>query len=403
MLTKPIRQSLACLILTLSGIQSAQADFAQQFFDPVDGRFDASTYLAENAFGFLPVPIIITEPALDSGLGMMGLFFHEDEESAEARKQAMLKSDNAAAYLLPPSASVLFGAYTGNDSWLAGAGHMGFFKQGTIRYQVGGGYGDINLDYYSVGETELTRPLSLKTSAGAFIQSLKFKVGDQPIFIGPTQRFIDADLSPVNDLGEVLPPWIPPPVSDKLTELLTQDIKTSGLGLIAEFDTRDNMFTPKAGVFYDISYILYRDSIGSDIEYDALAINGLNYFRLSDSLRAGVRLAAEIVNGDESLPPFAQPAMQLRGIPAARYQGTHVGVVEAELTWELDSRWSILGFSGVGRAANSGSDFSSASSRVSNGVGFRYEIARRYGFHMGIDIARGPEDTVWYIQAGSAW
>ena len=40
---------------------------------------------------------------------------------------------------------------------------------------------------------------------------------------------------------------------------------------------------------------------------------------------------------------------------------------------------------------------------VSKGVGFRYLIATRYGFVMGADIARGPEDTAFYIQAGSTW
>jgi hypothetical protein len=40
---------------------------------------------------------------------------------------------------------------------------------------------------------------------------------------------------------------------------------------------------------------------------------------------------------------------------------------------------------------------------VSKGVGFRYLIAKRYGFAMGADIARGPEETAFYIQAGSAW
>jgi len=30
-------------------------------------------------------------------------------------------------------------------------------------------------------------------------------------------------------------------------------------------------------------------------------------------------------------------------------------------------------------------------------------IAKRYGFEMGLDIARGPEETVFYIQGGTAW
>jgi len=40
---------------------------------------------------------------------------------------------------------------------------------------------------------------------------------------------------------------------------------------------------------------------------------------------------------------------------------------------------------------------------VTNGGGFRYLIARRYGFKSGLDIARDPEDTVFYLQAGTAW
>ena len=60
-------------------------------------------------------------------------------------------------------------------------------------------------------------------------------------------------------------------------------------------------------------------------------------------------------------------------------------------------------FVGAGWADNSGSDLFSSSTIVSQGVGFRYNIARMYGMHVGLDVARGPEDTVWYIQVGSAW
>ncbi len=48
-------------------------------------------------------------------------------------------------------------------------------------------------------------------------------------------------------------------------------------------------------------------------------------------------------------------------------------------------------------------DLSDAEVANSYGSGFRYLIARRYGMTMGIDIARGPEETAWYIQAGSSW
>lgn len=93
----------------------------------------------------------------------------------------------------------------------------------------------------------------------------------------------------------------------------------------------------------------------------------------------------------------------MRGIPAMRYQGNTVVAAEAEITWQIDPRWSVNAFVGAGRAANEIDDLDEQPTRVTKGGGFRYLIARQYGFEMGLDIARGPEDTVFYIQAGTAW
>ncbi|WVM87807.1 hypothetical protein ULG90_23320 [Halopseudomonas pachastrellae] len=37
------------------------------------------------------------------------------------------------------------------------------------------------------------------------------------------------------------------------------------------------------------------------------------------------------------------------------------------------------------------------------GGGFRYLVAERYGFWMGAEMERGPEESAFYIQAGSSW
>ena len=40
---------------------------------------------------------------------------------------------------------------------------------------------------------------------------------------------------------------------------------------------------------------------------------------------------------------------------------------------------------------------------TTGGFGIRYEVARKYGLHMGIDVAYGPTGPVYYVQFGSAW
>ncbi len=40
---------------------------------------------------------------------------------------------------------------------------------------------------------------------------------------------------------------------------------------------------------------------------------------------------------------------------------------------------------------------------MTGGFGFRYELARKYGIHAGLDLALGPDNTAIYVQIGSAW
>ena len=40
---------------------------------------------------------------------------------------------------------------------------------------------------------------------------------------------------------------------------------------------------------------------------------------------------------------------------------------------------------------------------VTGGGGFRYELARRYGIHAGVDVAFSSDDAAVYLQIGSAW
>ena len=373
------------------------------FIDKLDGNLDASRYLSENAYGFLPVPIIITDPAVEGGLGMMGLFFHESEEEKTTRLKAMQdeSNDNASHSLMPPSISAAFGAYTGNDSYFLGGGHMGFFNKGRIRYMGGGGYGDINIDFYGFGDVTLPKPLTINTQATAIMQTLKFKLGDSAFFLGPMHRYIDATLS--TSLFGTKTNATAVHHESNLRNVLSGKIVTSGAGLTLEYDSRDNFFSPTDGLKYEFNYLWFDDVIGSDIDYTLTELTALNYFKLPEHWRTAIRVEANYVDSAQTLPPYATPYISMRGIPAARYQGQSVAMSELEVAYRINLRWEVSAFAGVGKATDSFSDFSDSASRVSRGAGFRYLIARRYDFNMGIDIAKGPEDTVFYIQAGSAW
>jgi hypothetical protein len=52
-------------------------------------------------------------------------------------------------------------------------------------------------------------------------------------------------------------------------------------------------------------------------------------------------------------------------------------------SWAQDAAWGH------------GTSFDDAGTVVTKGVGFRYMLASRLGLSMGIDIAKGPEDTAF--------
>ena len=121
------------LLVALCCHEAKAQGFWSQFADPDDGRFDTSRFIADNAYGFLPVPIIITDPAVDGGLGAVGLVFHETEAQKEKRLAALRNSEEGARFLLTLSVSAA-AAVTGNESWFVGGGNMVFFKESRIRY-----------------------------------------------------------------------------------------------------------------------------------------------------------------------------------------------------------------------------------------------------------------------------
>ena len=127
--------SLATLLVASSPVMAEQS----YFFDEQDGQLDLGYHLAENAYGFLPVPVIITEPAIGYGGGLMGLFLHETEQEKQARKKKALESIDGGAQLVPASMTLVGAGGTENGTWFAFAGHRHSWLKDSIRYTGGAG------------------------------------------------------------------------------------------------------------------------------------------------------------------------------------------------------------------------------------------------------------------------
>ena len=160
---------------------------------------------------------------------------------------------------------------------------------------------------------------------------------------------------------------------------------------------RDNQFSPESGQEALVEAIFWDDAVGSDSSFTNLEARVKSYFPVLDEHVLGFRINGKTAS--DGAPFYLRPFVQLRGIPAMRYQGDTAVSAEVEFRYALDPRWSLLAFGGAGASWNDALPDSDAV--YAGGAGFRYLAARPLGISMGLDLAVGPEDTVLYVAIGS--
>ncbi|WP_413288189.1 glyceraldehyde-3-phosphate dehydrogenase [Bdellovibrio sp. HCB337] len=351
---------------------------AVSLMDPEDGYLDASNWLLEH-HGFIPVPVIITEPAVGYGAGV-ALLFMQRGQPGHHREEGKFA---------PPIVTAVAAGATENGTKFAGLVHQRSWDEDHWRYFGAIALTSINLDFYELSDFRQNAPtLEYNLDGGGTAQEIRRRLGESEWFAGLRYLYADITASFAGDY----PPFL---------ESAKNRERNGGLAVVANYDGRDNTLSPQDGYQGEFRYYVFDPAFGSDHKYRLAVADLTGFWQFNPTWGAAARLLTKKMSGD---PPFyTKPYINLRGIAKMRYQGDLAVSSEGELRWSPHHRWQYSVFGGVGKAVTEGQDYDDASSAGTYGAGFRYLMARLLGFQMGLDLARGPEETVVYIQAGSAW
>lgn len=346
--------------------------------DTLDGKFDFSRFLID-AHGFIPVPFIITEPALGGlGLAVAPLFLTPKKDLPKT------------AGYVPPDITAGFAMYTVNGSWALGGGRFGSIPKAGIKYRIGAAYADINMSFYREVSGLGEKKFEFNFQTIPIFGSVSKKITKQGLYAGLQYLFANTKVSPNFD-GD-----IPDFIEEK--EL---DNNIATMGIFLDWDSRNSVFTPDKGMRLHSLYSMDDNWTGSDFTYQRLNFMLNWFYPIKKNWISGLRAEWQQAYGEP--PFFLLPYVNLRGIPVARYQGESVLMLETEQRFDLNMRWSILGFMGYGHT-NLKNELINQSENVYNlGGGFRYLIARAFKIRTGIDIAKGPDSWGWYIVFGHNW
>ena len=178
-------------------------------------------------------------------------------------------------------------------------------------------------------------------------------------------------------------------------------VKISAPTAVVEYDTRDNVFTPTQGIYSESSYLASREALGASTDFERFDQVLIGWHTLPQRVTLGARGVYSW--SSDGTPFFLRPFVQLRGVPAMRFQGDQAASLELEARWQFLGRWSAVAFGGAGTTRTEKDSFSATKNVGSGGVGFRYELASKFGMNAGMDVAHSPGTTAVYFVVGNAW
>ena len=333
----------------------------------------------EGKSGFVIMPIPISNPTIGTGLGAAGMFLYPVDNKS------------------PVSSTTVGGFYTSNDSWGAGVSQKTFLYEDRLRLNGSLGYGNINLDFYGVGTEAGNRGTSVPlTEKGFFFVPEGLTRIAGRLYGGVRYRYLEMETA-VN-LQELLNNKIDlPPISSK--------VRSSGVGLVLNYDSRDNPFNPYKGTFLDLNAIFPSKALGGDYDYQIYQAAYNFYYKLADHMVLAYRAFGKFTAGDV---PFFDLSFfgthnDLRGYPGGQYLDKMMLATQLEYRWKFYKRWGMVAFAGVGEVARNLSDFNTKDLLPSAGAGLRFMVSEANRVNISLDYARGREGDAVYFYIGEAF
>jgi len=181
---------------------------------------------------------------------------------------------------------------------------------------------------------------------------------------------------------------------------------TSGFGIAVSWDSRDNIFYPSTGGYYELSTTNFSKIIGSNFEYRKFIFDFRRFFILPVEHIIAFQSYLMIVGGS---PPFYDLALLggdklMRGYLMGRYRDKIYYVIQTEyripdLVW----KFGLVIFGGFGDVATELSKMEIATVKPTYGFGIRFRFDELQKLDLRADIGFGRGTSGIYFSVNQAF
>jgi outer membrane protein assembly factor BamA len=180
---------------------------------------------------------------------------------------------------------------------------------------------------------------------------------------------------------------------------------SAGVGIVANWDSRDNTFAAHEGSFYQLTTMFYRGAFGSDYSYDDVLIDTRNFFETFTDHVFAVQAVAEFIDGVAPLQSYAKFGGQnlLRGYFEGRYRDKNGILLQAEYRMPVWWRLGVVGFAGVAQVADQVSHFAMDRFWFAGGIGLRFAVNPQERINIRLDYGAGNNSSGVYATITEAF
>lgn len=325
----------------------------------------------------VPLPVIYLAPETSLGLGALAMYYFRTGTDSTTRPSNV---QNIFIYTLEHQI-IVTNPYNiflkGDDYWLRGE-----FDYYLFPYQYYGVGSAIHLDHY---ESYTANYLRLDASM------LRKHADD--FYAGPS-LFYDHYFNISTPEGGML---------ETGNVLGIQAKSLFGFGLFANYDKRNNIFSPFSGYYLETRLLKYEDGFLGNYNFTDIYLDARKYYQPAPKWETAFQFyQRSIINH----PPFYNYALlggsnRMRGYYQGAYRDQNMTIVQAEVRRYLTRKIIMSAFGGLGSVSR---DFAAYDKILgSYGAGLRYELDNKEHVRIRLDYAFGNHTNGIYIDINEAF
>lgn len=331
---------------------------------------------------WIVLPVVYYSPETRFGFGALGMHLFKFKGA-----DSLTRTSNVQAYVLYTLNKQLmispkYTLFSNGERYML-TGNLGYFKFPQLYYGIGS---DLPLENEELVDYTYFR------AENKFLKKLR------PQIFGGLQwnyySMFDVDSDPEGVLASTKPAgW--------------RGYRTSGVGLVMAYDTRDIVVNPTAGAFFELTSTHNLKALGSQYKFSRYSLDARKYYTINKKNHIlALQAIGQFTTGE--VPFLEVPGLGneiiMRGYYEGRYREKQYIAAQAEYRMPLFWRIGAVAFAGVGDVAPSLGDFSFSSLKPSYGIGGRFMIDQAERVNIRVDYGWGKgKSSGFYLEITEAF